>query len=97
MTLTGLFFYKECGEHYRTGEIFRQVHSDAYLVLLDKVIPDMPIEPSVIYLISDFWSTDKDDNPIFNFFDTREDLTAWVTWLETPSEKKPSVVNLVKG
>ena len=64
MTLTGLFFYKECGEHYRTGEIFRQVHSDAYLVLLDKVIPD---------------------------------LTAWVTWLETPSEKKPSVVNLVKG
>ena len=98
MTLTGLFFVHDIGEFYRTGVVFRQAHPDAYLVRYDNMKrgSDMPDGGMALLTVScDLSATDDEDNPIFRFFETRDELDTWVSWLETPVADA-EVLSLVK-
>lgn len=98
MTLTGLFFIHDTGEYYRTGVVVRQVHPEAYLVRYDIMngSSDMPNDGMELVTISGAMSAVGDDDfPAFRFFDTREELQAWLDWLEAP-RKSAEVLSLVK-
>ena len=97
MTLTGMFFHRDGGEYYTTGEIIRQVHPDAYLARLDCSITEMPVNPLVLFTVTyDMAETDDDCSPQFRFFETRADLQTWLNWANAPVENKEAVVKLVK-
>lgn len=99
MTLAGLFFIRGNGDSYRTGVVVRQVHPEAYLVRFDNMKcggSDMPTDGMELLTISgDLSAVGDDDFPMFRFFETRDQLQAWLDWLEAPSAA-PRVLELVK-
>lgn len=97
--MIGLFFYRDIGDYYQTGEIIRQVHENAYLTRLDDVSDECSASRSTLFLFTvegDFSAINHDGNSIFRFFDTRADLQAWLTWLNTPTETPKEIVRPVK-
>ena len=96
--MIGMFFHRDLGDYYQTGEIIRKVNPEAYLTRLDVINGSerCPVNPLVMFAVMDLTDLDEDGNPIFRFFDTRDDLQAWLAWMDTPDDEPKKVVRLVK-
>ena len=86
MSIVGKFFF-HCGKEYtQTGEVVEQTSADTVLVKFDHcehIPPTMTLIP-----ISSMISKVKPDGSIdgnWELFATREQLDAWLAWLDSPS------------
>jgi len=98
VTMLGMFFHRDLGDYYQTGEIIRKVSPEAYLTRVDFINGDnpCPINPLIMFAVMDFSDVDDEGLPIFRFFDTRSDLQAWLAWMDKPDDEPKKVVRLVK-
>lgn len=93
-SLAGMFFLRDNGDTYLTGEIIAQVHQDAYLLKPDNMT-NLPVDPPCeLMSVGAMTAMNELGIPVVSLFQTRDELTAWIDWLEKPSE--PRVINLVK-
>jgi hypothetical protein len=87
MSIVGKFFF-HCGKEYsQTGEIIAAVSPELLLVRLDKC-DHVPPHGMAIIELADMVASMKEGYPEadWEFFDSREHLAEFMTWLETPSE-----------
>lgn len=93
-TLVGMFFLRDNGDTYLTGEIIAEINGGIYLLKPDNM-KDMPVDPPhEVMSIEQMTGLNEYDIPSMQLFSTREAMTAWIDWIEKPSE--PRIVNLVK-
>jgi hypothetical protein len=90
MSIVGKFFCF-CGEEYlHTGEIVEQLDAATVLVRFDKC-KHVPVASAVAMAMSSMVSKmgkDGELDPTWEFFDTRADLDAWMTWLGMPDDDR---------
>ena len=93
-SLVGMFFLRDNGDTYLTGEIIGQVGENCYLLKPDNMnnLPALP--PHELMGLGDMATIREDRIPAMSLFPDREAMTAWIDWVEKPSE--PRVINLVK-
>jgi len=87
MNLVGMFFVRNLGESYQTGEVVGEPTPGNYLIRLDAV-GDAPITP--LQLTCACTMTEASDDGSFNdwqFFLRRQDLEAWLAWLLRPEKE----------
>ena len=96
--LTGKFVLHDNGESYRCGEIKEGESFDEFcLVLFDcfesdaDAPPVLPLEAISLASMSERLQ-DGSDMPVWYFFETREELDAWLTWIR----RSGSVVSMVR-
>lgn len=93
-SLVGMFFLRDNGDTYLTGEIIGQIHENVYLLKADNMnnLPAAP--PLELMALGDMTAMSEYGIPAVSLFLDRDALTAWIDWIEKPSE--PRVINLVK-
>ena|ERR1044072_2542687 len=93
-SLVGMFFLRDNGDTYLTGEIIGQVSKHCYLLRPDNMnnLPAPP--PHELMGLGDMARIGENGIPALSLFPDREAMTAWIDWIEKPSE--PRVINLVK-
>jgi hypothetical protein len=93
-TIVGMFFLRDGGEYYVTGEILAEVKDGFYLMKPDNMNGIPVSSPLEVVQIEDMTLMNDYGIPAISLFSTREALDAWIAWIDTPS--KPRVLNLVK-
>lgn len=93
-TLVGMFYLRDGGEYFVTGEILSEVKDGVYMVSTDSFGPTEVTRPLELMAVEDMLGYSPDGMPIISLFKSRADLDEWVEWLNSP--EKPNVINLVK-
>lgn len=91
-SLVGLFYTRNRGEFYYTGEIIGQVGPETYLLRHDA--RNGHAGPLELADLGEMMDIDGEGIPCWGLFETRGELQAWINYLDSPSE--PNVVSLVK-
>lgn len=93
--IVGSFVFVDNSEHYHTGEVLTEVAPEYYLVRFDNSTNDRVPMPMELVSASEMAATDNAGYRRWLFFATRDDLTRWITWLDTPSEPRMNVVRSI--
>lgn len=93
MTLVGMFFTIDRGERYLTGQVVKQVSEGLYLVRTDNMGATGVTFPMEMADVDEMLAM-SDGIKAWSFFETREELNAWIGWLDSASP--PQVISLVK-
>jgi hypothetical protein len=91
MSLIGKFFCHMGAEYMHTGKVVAQVDPASVLIEIDRC-EHVPKTLTIVAL-DEMTSTMSRDGSIdtnWEFFASKADLEAWLTWLETPSEDESS-------
>jgi len=97
-SLVGMFFLRDNGDTYLTGEIVGQVGKNAYLLKPDNM-NSLPAEPPHELMgLGDMTRMNDYGAPIMSLFPTRENLSSWLDWVERPDidPTGAKIINLVK-
>lgn len=90
MSLTGKFYLWDDEEGFSTGEFSVKLTDEFYLLKADSMNGTLGFGMQRIGCLPVFWSQ-------LTLFDSREELTNYLTWLDTPSEgAKPKIVAITK-
>jgi len=81
-------------DSYRTGKILETVGECYFLVQFDDMSGLSANLPAEMIHISEMVSVLPDGSRTYGFFKSRDDMNAWISYLDSP--RKPSVVNLIK-
>ena len=92
MSLVGKFFHVVEGDRYGEGQVIGEMR-DGDVVEIKYDIDDCPARPTELVSVDDLCAQGMDDTKWF-FFESREELRAWIAWLETDDGPKIKVVNL---
>src|SRR6476620_11259333 len=95
--LEGKFFLRSDLDTYRTGQVIK-VSKGTALVQYDQMHnPDpswaMPME--IVCIHDEFAHAENEMGKVWNFFETRELLVAYLHWMEAPQTNGQQVVKLV--
>lgn len=93
-SLVGMFFVRDSGEYFVTGQIISEIKDGVYLLTTEGAPSDNVTRPFEIMSIEDMLGFNEMRMPVMALFRTRAEVDAWVKWISAP--EKPSVVNLVK-
>jgi hypothetical protein len=91
-SLVGRWVHLSEGDHYRNGQITLSLGTSHHLI---KWLP-FNDGPNLSNLLrSDDLCTDEKEDRWVCFFDSENELNAWMAWINTPStDKKPRIVEL---
>ncbi len=97
-SLVGMFFLRDNGDTYLTGEIVSEVNDGMYLLKPDNMNNLQALPPFEIMAVEDMAEKNDYDIPAMSLFETRDALKAWVDWVEAPTidTTGAKVINLVK-
>lgn len=93
-TLVGMFYLRDGGEYFVTGEILMEVKDGVYMVSTDNFGPTDVTRPLELMAVDDMLGYTEDGLPVISLFKSRSDMDEWVEWLNSP--EKPNVIHLVK-
>lgn len=92
MGLVGKFVFRMTDEFHQTGEVVDQITPEVFLVKWDKVGDGtMPVNSGVLVPLKDMLECDDDGFPTFEFYDSREALTAFHDWMCSPSDNEERI------
>lgn len=82
-SLVGIFYMLDSpdGGSYQTGQIISEVADGSYLLRCDGNERQFPLE--LVFMSEMVLKTDNGFNR-WSFFNTREELKAWIDWLDAP-------------
>lgn len=84
-TLVGMFYMRDYGDTYSTGEVVAQLHTDAYLLKPDNW-NDMPVAPPMeVMSIGDMAHAKIEGINVMQFFQTRDLMESYITYIDSPS------------
>ena len=95
--LEGKFFLRSDANHYRTGQVIKVAKGTA-LVQFDQVEnPDAswPMPMELVCLHDEMAHAETEMGKVWSFFESREQLTAYLNWMNTPQKQGQQVVKLV--
>lgn len=96
-TLIGKFFCHMGPEYMHTGEVIAQADPTSVLVKMDHcehVLPTMMVVS--VSVMAGKLAKDGSIETQWEFFATREQMTAWLEWLETPADKSEQAATVGK-
>jgi hypothetical protein len=96
--LEGKFFLRSDADHYRTGQVVKVAKGMALVAYDQMSNPDpswaMPME--VVCVHDEFAHAELGEmGKVWNFFESRELLVAYLKWLDAPQQPGQAVVKLV--
>lgn len=96
MSLVGKFFLHSGAEYYQTGEVTEQADQHHYFLKFDGNTGGPPaIKLFCIHSLSTGMEDEGFPDLEWQFFPSRQELTDYLTWLDTPSPNaNPKLVKL---
>jgi len=95
--LVGKFVIRSGRENWRTGQI-TTANDTAVLIKFDNMKSGDASPwrfPSELICIDELMHAHEDDMRVWGFFDTREELNAFIAWLDAPDESDgPRIVRI---
>ena len=88
--LVGKYVFYSDEDYWKSGKIIEDIGHGFFLIEWDKTVS--PSNMTTIHSVVQM-ATQGD----WSFFESREELTKYTTWLEEPADKGNKVVSLVKS